>query len=407
MKRPLSVLVKPTSSRCNLNCGYCFYLRKAELYPWADHPKLTLETFEAFLRQYVDGFAPQYNFAWQGGEPTIMGLPFYRAVLELQERVARENKLHPRFAFSNSIQTNATMINAEWARFLRDSRFLVGVSLDGPPELHDAFRVDWKGRPTHQRVMDGVEHLRAYDVPFNVLIVVNSANVEHPREVLSWLVAEGFNNLQFIPCAEPVPAHLSVAETGEISPGSITPEQYGAFLRGLFDAWVDIGIDRVRIRWFDNLIQMLWGQPAEMCEMAATCGYVVLEHNGDCYPCDFFVETGWLLGNVHKATLSEMIDSEKFRRFSGQKGQLHARCRSCSWRTLCYGECPRYRITAAGSADGTLPYFCPSFRQFFERRYPKLERLAVNAGRRLGFPVPGGRLTATRRTGTPLARAAR
>ncbi|MDP6273558.1 MAG: anaerobic sulfatase maturase [Dehalococcoidia bacterium] len=407
MKHPLSVLVKPTSSRCNLNCGYCFYLRKAELYPWGDHPKLTLDTYEAFLRQYADGFPPLYNFAWQGGEPTIMGLDFYRSAVELQGRVASENKLHPRLAMSNAIQTNATMIDDDWARFLSESNFLVGVSLDGPPELHDVHRVDWKGRPTHSRVMDGVEYLRARDVPFNVLVVVNSANVDHPREVLNWAHEQGLDNLQFIPCAEPVPADSSVAETGEISPGSITPQQYGAFLRGLFDAWVDIGIRKVRIRWFDNLIQMLWGQPAEMCEMATSCGYVVLEHNGDCYPCDFFVETDWLLGNVHDTTLSEMIDSDKFREFSGQKSKLNARCQSCSWKTLCYGECPRYRITAAGSSDGTLPYFCPSFTEFFDRRFTKLERLAVNAGRQLGFPVPGGRLTASKRTATQLVQGRR
>ena len=186
-KRPLAVLVKPTSSRCNLNCGYCFYLRKAELYPWGDHPKLTLDTLERFTRQYADGFLPPYGFNWQGGEPTMMGLDFFRGVVDLQKRVYRDSALRPRPIFTNSIQTNGTMLNDEWARFFRENRWLVGISIDGPPEMHDSLRVDWSDRPTHQRVMDGVEHLRSRAVEFNVLVVVNSGNVEHPEELTSEL----------------------------------------------------------------------------------------------------------------------------------------------------------------------------------------------------------------------------
>ena len=402
MNRSLSVLIKPTSSRCNLNCGYCFYLRKMELYPWRDHPKLSLETYEAFLRQYLGGFAPPHGVAWQGGEPTMMGLDFFRAAADLQQRLTREASPGRPLSFSNGIQTNATMLNDDWARFFKEERFLVGVSIDGPPEIHDAFRVDWKDRPSHSRVMDGVECLRSRGVPFNILTVVNSANVGHPRELLEWLVAEGFRNLQFIPCVEPPPGHVSVQDANKLPPGSITSRQYGRFLVGLFDAWVQAGVEQVRIRWFDNAIQMLWGHPAEMCELARSCGYVVLEHNGDCYPCDFFVETDWRLGNLHEATLEEMVASEKFVRFNGLKPQLHADCLECSWQTLCHGECPRYRITNTGTAEGSLPYFCPSFKRFYGRRYDRMERLAVRLGRQMNLPVPGGKLTATQRTATQI-----
>ena len=402
--RPLSVLIKPTSSRCNLNCGYCFYLRKAELYPWSDHPTMTLETYEAFVRQYVEGFLPPYGFNWQGGEPTMMGLDFYRGVVDLQQQVWRDASSGRRPAFTNSIQTNGTLLNDDWASFFTQNRWLVGVSIDGPPELHDDQRVDWSDRPTHDRVMDGVEFLRSRGVEFNVLVVVNSSNVEHPEDVLRWLVKQGFDNLQFIPCAEPLPGHPFIDGMDSASPGTITPKQYGEFLKRIFDAWVSIGIDRVRMRGFDNLIQMLWGQPAEMCELATECGYVVLEHNGDCYPCDFFVEPEWLLGNVNETPLGEMIAGEKFAKFAGQKSQLNDQCGSCEWLTLCQGECPRYRITNEGRADGALPYFCPSFKMFFGSKYGRLEQLAESAGRQLGFPVPPGRLTAAERTSNRLPR---
>jgi len=400
----LSTLIKPASSRCNLDCSYCFYLEKAELYPWEDRPALSLDTFETFLRQYMEGFAQPYTFAWQGGEPTLMGLPFFRAAIELEARVAREVNPNSVSHISNAIQTNGTLLDDDWARFLKESNFLVGVSIDGPPEMHDTFRVDRKGRPSHDDVMEGIEHLRRRAVDFNILTVVSSANVEHPGELLRWLVEQGFRELQFIPLVEPLPGHASVSETGAFLPGSITQEQYGCFLERLFDAWVETGVDAVRIRWFDNLIQLLWGRPAETCEMARQCGmYMVLEHNGDCYPCDFFVEREWALGNVLETSLTKIVDSATFHRFRRMKARLHPDCRECPWLSLCHGECPRYRITNAGTAEGALPYFCPSFKQFFESRYGALEEIAVSLGRRMGLPVPGGRVPPSERTATPLA----
>ncbi|MBM3957995.1 MAG: anaerobic sulfatase maturase, partial [Gemmatimonadetes bacterium] len=387
MKRNVSVLVKPASSRCNLACAYCFYLEKAALYPWEGRPALSLDTFEAFLRQYMEGFAQPYTFAWQGGEPTLMGLPFFQAAVQLEARVAREVNPGSLSHISNAIQTNGVQLDDDWARFFKESNFLVGVSVDGPPEMHDRYRTDRTGRPSHRAAMDGVEHLRRRGVEFNILTVVSSANVEHPEELLGWLVGQRFRQLQFIPLVEPLPGHTSVVEAGAL-PGSITPQQYGRFLERLFDAWVAAGSDSVRIRWFDNLVQLLWGHPAETCEMARRCGmYVVLEHNGDCYPCDFFVQGEWLLGNVLETPLEKIVNSAIFHRFRRMKSRLHPECRDCPWLSLCHGECPRYRITGSGRAEGALPYFCPSFRHFFESRYNALERVAVSLGRRLGLPV--------------------
>ncbi len=398
-ERPVGVLVKPTSSRCNLNCAYCFYLSKMELYPWRDHPKLTIETYEEFLKQYVPMSAPFLSFTWQGGEPTIMGLEFYEQVDALQRRYSREFNPASPPVVGNSIQTNGTMLNDDWVKFFKRSNFLVGVSLDGPPELHNRYRVDWSGRPTYDRVMAGIDLLRSRDVPFNVLTVVSRSNVHQPRELLLWLYDQGFTYPQFIPLMEVQPGSSS-AETGGVTDESLTPDQWASFLSGIFDTWQEIGVEKLRIRWFDNLVQMLWGFPNEACTLAQECGYILLEHNGDCYPCDFFVEPDQLLGNVHEGSLREMLGSEMFRRFSQAKSKLHADCTECPWLTLCYGECPKYRVANVGVAEYSLPYFCRSFKQFFGQNYHRLEELAIDAAGRRGLAVPRGTMPAGERTNT-------
>ena len=398
-KHPFGVLVKPTSSRCNLNCGYCFYLSKNSLYPWRDHPRLSDETFEAFFEQYVQISSPYLSVMWQGGEPTMMGLPFFEEVVEVQARIARSaSPINPP-PVSNSIQTNGTLLNDDWARFFKKTDFLVGVSLDGPPKMHDRYRVDWQDRSSLDKVMGGIESLRTHEVPFNILTVVSQANVENPRELLLWLVEQGFSHIQFIPCVELQPGYHS-AEDGEITEESITPDQYGRFLAGLFETWLEVGAEKVRIRGFDNLVQMLWGFPSELCQLARTCGYMVLEHNGDCYPCDFFVEEDRLLGNIGTTTLREMVESTTFKDFSSAKGKLHPDCLECPWLTLCNGECPRYRITNVGQAENSLPYFCSSYKTFFSHQYSRMEQEAVRLARPIGLAVPSGPMSPAERTGT-------
>lgn len=401
MPRPLTVLIKPTSSRCNLNCSYCFYLEKQALYPWRTHPALSLETFETFLRQYARVVGSAWSFAWQGGEPTLMGLPFFQRVVELQARVAHDLNPGRLTTIGNALQTNGTLLTEEWARFLKEWNFLVGISLDGPPDWHNTYRVDYRNRSTFERVMAGIEHLRRHQVEFNILTVVNHVNVRHPRELLRWLVAQGFTNLQFIPCVEPRPGHESVQDGG-MTDESITPDEYGQFLNALFDEWLAVGVQTVRIRLFDNLVQMLWGLATQLCQLAPACGYIVLEHNGDCYPCDFFVETDWKLGNIHETPLDAMLAGERFRRFSHLKRHLHSECLSCRWRPLCHGECPRYRITNVGTAHEALPYFCSSYKQFYGQSYPRLETVAAELGQGIGLAVPAGHLSPAQRTRTPV-----
>ncbi len=399
VKHHLGVLMKPASSRCNLNCSYCFYLSKQALYPWRDHPELTPETFEALIKQYVPLSTPHLSFMWQGGEPTMMGLPFFEKVVELEVRYAwKVSPVNPP-PVSNAIQTNGTLLNDDWARFFSRSGFLVGVSLDGPREMHDRYRVDRNGRGAYDKVMTGIECLQRHNVPFNILTVVSQANVERPRELLHWLVEQGFTHLQFIPCMEVQPGCNCAAEGG-ITEESITPDQWGRFLIEVFESWLEIGVDRVRVRWLDNLAQMLWGFPSEACLLSPNCGYVLMEHNGDCYPCDFFVEEEWRLGNIHSTSLLEMLEGDRFRRFSQAKAHLHPDCVECPWLTLCYGECPRYRVTNVGKAENSLPYFCQSYKQFFSRSYSRLEQLAIGMARPMGLAVQGGSMPASQRTRT-------
>jgi uncharacterized protein len=399
MPRPLTVLIKPASSRCNLNCSYCFYLEKQALYPWHTNPGMTLDTFRVFVDQYARLSGPSLTFAWQGGEPTLMGLDWFRQVVEAQVRAARVHtvlgsptagspagRARP-WELSNALQTNGTVLDEEWARYFREFHFLIGLSLDGPPEWHDAFRVDRLGRGQHERVLRALTLLQRFGVEFNVLCVVSSANVQRPRELLRYFLKLGVTNVQFIPCVESAAGHASTdAAAGAYTTYSITPAQYGEFLNGLFDAWHDAGYRKVRIRYFDSLLELLVAGHPGICQLAPACGYIVLEHNGDCYPCDFFVEPGWKLGNVHDLTLEQMLAGERFRRFAALKPALHADCLACRWRPLCHGECPRYRIIAHGAAEGQLPYFCDAYKAFFARSAKRLQRTAEIVRQELALP---------------------
>lgn len=389
--RPLGVLIKPTSSRCNLKCTYCFYLEKQAIYPWRYAPKLSLETFRLFFEQYAEISAPFFSVGWQGGEPTLMGLEFFRTAVEIEQRtLERLRRTRPEVpaTITNALQTNGTLLDEEWVRFFQENGFLVGVSLDGPAEWHDRYRYDQGGKATHHRVLRAIKLLQEHQVDFNVLTVVSAANVERPRELLQYLVAHDLTNLQFIPCVERLPEDHPYA--GQLSDFSITPEQYGTFLCELFDEWLKIGYQKVRIRYFDNLIQMALGYPAESCQLVPICGgYVVLEHNGDLYPCDFFVEPGWKLGNIYEAPLAELVSGQKFRQFGLNKGELAAECLSCRWRSMCYGECPRYRIIHAGTHQA-VTYFCASYKQFFSSEWARLSRIAAEVEQMLTAPVMPG-----------------
>lgn len=375
MGSPLGVLVKPTSSVCNLDCNYCFYLQKAEMYPWDTRPRMTPELFERFVDQYAELSNAGFSFAWQGGEPTLMGLGFYEKALDIEIRAARAHRTDGIWHITNSLQTNGTLLDDAWADFFRAYQFLVGISLDGPAEWHNTYRRDRAGHATHAKVLKGMEALALRGVEFNVLCAVQKSNVGHGRELLHYFADLGVTDVQFLPVAK------SERLKGHLAGYSISPEEYGRFLEETFDEWMRIGHRRIRIRFFDNLIQLLLGLPSQMCIVAPTCGqYVVLEHNGDCYPCDFFVEREWYLGNIASTPLRTMVMSDAFRRFTLRKSVLHEDCRGCEWRPVCHGECPKYRMLTSPSAEGSLPYFCGSYKQFYGSSYDRVWRVAAAVG---------------------------
>ena len=293
--RITSLLIKPASAVCNLDCEYCFYLdREADPYSALPGRRMTLETLARLVDTYLFYSYPSSVFAFQGGEPTLAGLKFFEKLVEFQQEYGRSGQ-----AVSNALQTNAILLDKDWCNLFRQYQWLLGVSLDGPQEINDRFRFNKEKRGTWKRVMESVELLQAEKVEFNVLCVLSQANVEKPRELYKFYQSAGIDNLQFIPLAE-------FAPDGTPLPYTITPRQYGRFLCEVFELWWP---DRrkMRIRVFDNIAETLAGQKPGNCTMHETCdSYVVVEYNGDVYPCDFFVESGWKLGNVNLDSWGEI-----------------------------------------------------------------------------------------------------
>ena len=364
--RPLigSLLIKPAGADCNLACGYCFYRDKARLYPHTPRHRMSAETLESMIRQYLAISGPQASFGWQGGEPLLMGLDFFRQVVELQKRYGQ-----PGQRIANGLQTNGLLLDDEWARFLRDYRFLVGLSLDGPADLHDVYRQNLQGRPSHERVIAAARAMTCYDVEFNALVVLNPANVRYPAQLYDYFLAHDLRYLQFIPCAE-------LDEEGNIASFSITAEQYGDFLCAVFDRWLVNGQPTAYVRLFDEMLIRYVRGEFPSCTFRQSCdSYVVVEYNGDVYGCDFFVEPEWYLGNLLQTPLAEIVQSDKYRTFAALKSQLAATCRECPWLSFCYGGCPKYRLIGGKRLDAA-DYFCRAHRRFFAHSKATYEQLA-------------------------------
>lgn len=363
-----SVLVKPVSADCNLACGYCFYSPKAALYPGTRRHRMGDGVLREFISQFMALSGDRAAFCWQGGEPTLAGLDFYRRAVEYQSLFGA-----PGQTVENSLQTNGTLIDEAWARFLRRYRFLVGVSLDGPPELHDHYRRDHAGRPSYERVMRGIGWLRRHGVDFNILVLLNRVNVDHPKEVYDFLLSQGFRFLQFIPCLEVDP------EAGGPARYSITPEQYGRFLCAVFDEWTREGVPQVYIRDFEDILFAYVTGEAPSCTYSRECGkYVVVEHNGDIYACDFYVEPRWFLGNLTKQPLEEIVAGERFAEFRARKPKMAQSCGDCPWLPYCRGGCPRHWTVLGLDRN----YFCPSYKMLFEHSHPGFLRLKQVVERR-------------------------
>jgi uncharacterized protein len=356
------VLGKPTGAICNLDCSYCFFLSKEELYPGSSF-RMSDELLATYVRQLLDAHRdPEVTVSWQGGEPTLMGVDFFRRVADLVDLHRRPDQV-----VEHTIQTNGTLIDDEWAQFLAERNFLVGISIDGPRELHDAYRVDKGGKPTFDRVMKGLDRLKAHGVRWNVLTTVHHVNEDHGMAVYRFLRdGLGAEFVQLIPIVE-LPSPGGIPTGSIVTARSVSPEGYGRFLVAVFDEWVRRDVGRVYVQMFDSTLASFVGIPGSLCVHSETCGTALaLEHNGDLYSCDHFVEPAHLLGNITLLPLVDMVGSAQQKAFGDAKrDSLPAYCRACDVRFACHGGCPKDRFTLTPDGEPGLHYLCASYQRFF------------------------------------------
>jgi uncharacterized protein len=357
------VMAKPTGSDCNLNCEYCFFLKKEGLYPGSDF-RMSDEVQEAYIRQLFEAHhVPQVTVAWQGGEPTLMGLDFFRRYIQLQKKYAR-----PGTRIENTFQTNGILLNDEWCSFFNENNFLIGLSLDGPKELHDFYRKDKVGNGTFDRVMRAARLLQKHKVEFNVLCTVNSQNADHPLDVYRFFRDQlDTHYIQFIPIVER-DNESGFQEGNKVTDRSVRPQQWGRFLIEIFDEWVKLDVGKTFVLNFDGALAGWLGVAGTVCIFGPTCGLgMALEHNGDLYSCDHFVEPKYLLGNIMNKSMAEIAASEKQRKFGQDKRDtLPQYCRNCEFIHICNGECPKNRLIKTPDGQEGLNYLCEGFKAFFK-----------------------------------------
>jgi len=364
-------LIKPSGSDCNLDCTYCFYkCRPAEI--GQGRQRMSDEVLERLVKDYMQLRFPLAGFAWQGGEPTLMGLDFYRKAVELQKKYGASAQ-----EVGNSLQTNAILLNEQWCKFLHESKFLVGISIDGPKQMHDHYRVDYSGAGTFERVMRAIERCKEYQVEFNTLTLLNDLNVKHPDEVFDFLVGLGVRFLQFIPCVE-------LDATGRVTDFSITAEEYGEFLCRVFDRWVEYGPGRLSIRDFDSILSYYLTGRHTICTFDRQCSqYIVIEHQGDAYCCDFFVEPRWRLGSIMETPIEKLAGSALKRRFARNKQNLCSKCLVCRHLAICRGGCMKDRAPFDRENFARESYYCEAYRRFFDYAGPRFAQIAaqISSGR--------------------------
>ena len=365
--QPFTLLIKPAGSDCNLDCKYCFYKNRApEL--GQGRQRMSDEVLKRLVRDYLQLGFPVAGFAWQGGEPTLMGLDFYKRAVELQKKYGA-----PGQQISNSLQTNAILLDEKWCRFLHEDKFLVGISIDGPKEFHDYYRLDHSGSGTFDNVMKAIEKCKKYKVEFNTLTLLNDKNIEHPDELFDFFVENSIRYLQFIPCVELDPT------TDKVADFSITPQQYGQFLCRIFDRWYDYGPEKLSIRDFDSIISYCVTGEHTICTFGKQCSqYIVVEHAGDCFCCDFFVEPKWRLGNIFETPIEKLAAGKKKRAFARLKQNLSNKCLLCRHLAVCRAGCMKDRAHFDNDSFGRESYFCEGYKRFFDYTMPRFMQIAAN-----------------------------
>lgn len=356
------VMVKPFGPICNLDCKYCYYLKKNSIYADSSF-RMNEQILKKFTDQYIKAHtSSEITFDWQGGEPTLIGLEFFQKAIQIQNKYKAKG-----FKILNTIQTNGTLLNDEWCLFFKKNNFLIGISLDGPEKLHDKFRKDKEGRPSFNRVMVGVQLLRKHQVDHNILTTVNAGNVNYPLEVYSFLTDQvGAKYIQFIPIVER--SNRSGVQRGlEVTKQSVPRRAYGEFLISIFDTWIRKDVGSIFVQLFDVALGIWYGLPSSLCIFSKTCGTnLALEHNGDLFACDHYVEPNYFLGNIIKDDIDKLANSEKQFRFSQEKLlTLPEYCKKCEYCFICNGECPKNRFIRTPDHEEGLNYLCESYKAFF------------------------------------------
>lgn len=379
--RPLYVMTKPAGAHCNLACDYCYYLEKQKLYQNGDKHVMSDQLTEVFIREYIQSqFGNEVNFTWHGGEPMIRPLSYYKKVVRWQRRYA-EGK-----AMLNCLQTNGTLLTPEWCRFLHDEGWLVGISIDGPQDMHDAYRMKRNGGPTWEKVMQGIEMLDRYEVEWNAMAVVNDITAARPLDFYRFFRDEiECRYLQFTPVVERIRrhedgrhlAHVMDGDEYAVAPFSVTPEAWGSFLCTMFDEWYNNDVGEMFVQTFEATLANWAGMTPGVCSLSDWCGHAaVMEHNGDIYCCDHFVFPEYYLGNIRNRGILDMLNSERQMAFADMKTKgLPTQCRQCRWQFACHGECPRNRFAKTKDGEPGLNYLCEGYRRYFEHVAPFMEEL--------------------------------
>ena len=376
--KPLYVMLKPAGAHCNLACKYCYYLEKNKLYPTAQRHLMSDEMLEQFTREYIEvQTMNQVLFTWHGGEPLLRSIDFYRKALSLQQKYAGGRRI------DNVIQTNGTLLTDEWCEFFAQNHWLVGISIDGPQPYHDHYRLTAAGKPSWQKVMQGIKLLKKHGVEWNAMAVVNAYNVNHPLEFYRFFKENGCQFLQFTPIVERLTRHedgrtlASLADKDEIplSEASVKPEQWGYFLCAIFDEWVRKDVGKIFVEIFDCTLANWMGISPGICAYSKECGHAgVMEHNGDVYSCDHFVFPEYKLGNIRDHSLIDMLYGEQQQEFSRLKhSSLPRQCKECDMEFACHGECPKNRFMKDKYGDSGLNYLCPGYYHYYQHVAPYMD----------------------------------
>jgi len=385
---PFHMMTKPIGAICNLDCSYCYYLEKEKMFPAGEQFRMSDATLETYVRQFIDSQpGNDVAFAWQGGEPTLLGLDFFRKAVRLQEAYRGRKNV------SNILQTNGTLLDDDWCQFFTDHNFLIGLSVDGPRELHDIYRVDKRRKPTFDRVMRGLDLLQQHKTKFNTLTVVNRKNSEQPIAVYNFLKSIGSTFFQFIPLVERNPSHAAKVmgfdlnlppspehpdDRSPVTEWSVRPDEYGTFLTSIFDEWVRHDVGSIFVQVFDVTLGNHMRIGSSLCIFSETCGNALaMEHNGDVFSCDHYVYPEYRIGNIHEASLMNLVDSKRQKKFGADKKDTLPRyCIDCDVRHLCNGECPKHRFIKTPDGEAGLNYLCRGYKRFFHHVTPYMETMA-------------------------------